>query len=217
MAPHMLGVHLDNLLFLLLLAVAGLFQLLAKTLTKTKDDQTKPTSSSERTRPKPIPRGTAESDAERVRKFLEALGQPPSSQPPQPVPPRPTYRRPVVLRRIPPIASPLPPLVTRPPELPAEIEIRPETTAPRTQQPSPPRTFVEPAIQVSEAEAPPALTPIGATGASEPGAQQQILAASRSIDVTALLSSPTGLREAMIVLEVLGPPRGLRALEVIGS
>jgi hypothetical protein len=213
----MLAFHLDNLLFLLLLAVAGLFQLLAKTLTKTKDDQTKPTSSAERTRSKPIARGAAESDTERVRKLLEALGQPPTSRPPQPVPPRPTYRRPLVLPRIPPIASPLPPLVTRPPELPAEIEIRPETAAPRIQQPSPPRTFVEPTVQVSGAEALPALTPIGATGVSEPRTQQQILAASRSIDVMALLSSPTGLREAMIVREVLGPPRGLRALEVIGS
>jgi hypothetical protein len=210
----MLAVHLDNLLFLLLLAVAGLFQLLAKTLTKKKDDQTKPTSSAERRPPAPIPRAAPESDAERVRKLLEALGQPPSSRPPQPVAPRPTYRRPLVLPRIPPIASPLPPLATRPPDLPTQIETYPETTASRSQKPPPLPTFPEPTVQLPEVGPVPGLIPIGATAVSQPKTQQQILAGSRSIDLTALLSSPTGLREAMIVREVLGPPRGLRDFEL---
>src|SRR3954453_9294888 len=110
----MFAVHLDNLLFLLLLAVAGLFQLLAKAVSKRKDDQTTPTSPATPTVTRPIRRASPESDQERVRKLFEALGHPSASQTSPPVPQRPTYRRRLVLPRVPPLGSPLPPLVTRP-------------------------------------------------------------------------------------------------------
>src|SRR5437660_12417200 len=84
----MLAVHLDNLIFLLLLAVALLFQLLARAVGKKNADEVEPTSKSAPRMPKPIPRAPAESDEERIRKFLEALGQPATSRPPPPVVPR---------------------------------------------------------------------------------------------------------------------------------
>src|SRR5437867_3513272 len=85
----MLAVSLDNVLFLLLIAGAGLFQLLSKAVSKAGKNQSDKTSTPP-TPPSPpqVPRVPAESDADRIRKFLEALGQPPSSTPPPPVRPR---------------------------------------------------------------------------------------------------------------------------------
>src|ERR1700748_785361 len=85
----MIAVSLDHLIFLLLIAVAALFQLLSKTVGKQgKSDSDKPSSSPKPQTPRPLQRAPQESDADRVRKFLEALGQPPSSTPPPPVLPR---------------------------------------------------------------------------------------------------------------------------------
>jgi len=85
----MLGLSLDNLLFLLLIAVAALFQLLSKAISKAgKTDSNKTSSSPMPQTRRPIQRAPRESDADRIRKFLEALGQPPSSTPPRPVVPR---------------------------------------------------------------------------------------------------------------------------------
>ena len=80
----MIAFSLDNLLFFLLIAVAALFQLLSKTISKAKKSDSNETSSSpEPQTPRPIQRAPRESDADRIRKFLEALGQPPSSTPPR--------------------------------------------------------------------------------------------------------------------------------------
>src|SRR5213592_121799 len=94
----MLAVHLENLLFLLLLVVAGLFQLLGKTARKTSTDETRRSSK-------------------------------PASRPPPPVAQRPTYPKPLVLPRVPTLGSPLPPLVTRPRDMPQEIQIPPSVAS----------------------------------------------------------------------------------------
>src|SRR5256885_16253593 len=85
----MLAVSLDNLLFFLLIAAAALFQLLSKAIGKARKNPPDKTSTPPtREKSTPIRRAPAESDAERVRKFFEALGRPPSSTPPRPVLPR---------------------------------------------------------------------------------------------------------------------------------
>src|SRR6476469_188897 len=85
----MIAFSLDNLLFLLLIAGAALFQLLSKAISKAgKSDSNETSSSPSPQTPRPIQRSPRESDADRIRKFLEALGQPPSSTPPSPVVPR---------------------------------------------------------------------------------------------------------------------------------
>src|SRR5947207_7436757 len=108
----MAALHLDNILFLLFVAIAIFFQILTRAATKASrrpgDPQRRSTSPSQRTRP--LIQTPDENDEERVRKFLEALGQPTTSKPPPPVPQRPTYQKPVVLPHVP------PPLTTRPPE-----------------------------------------------------------------------------------------------------
>src|SRR5947208_16143802 len=82
--------HLDNLLFILLIAMAVLFRLLASKAGETKKklqnpDQRSTTSPQLGESPR---RARVESDEERIRKFLEALGQPAASRPPPPVVPR---------------------------------------------------------------------------------------------------------------------------------
>ena len=146
----MLAVHLENLLFLLLLVVAGLFQLLGKAARKASTDETKRTSELPPRTTKPIQRAPVESDEQRVRKFLEALGQPPASRSPPPVAQRPIYRKPLVLPRVPPLGSPLPPLVTRPPDLPSEFEVHRETIPIPAEQPRAAKRSTEPVFQVHE-------------------------------------------------------------------
>src|SRR6184192_838906 len=63
----MLAVHLENLLFLLLLVVAGLFQLLGRAARKGSADEEKPKSTPLPKARKPIPRAPVESDHDRLR------------------------------------------------------------------------------------------------------------------------------------------------------
>jgi hypothetical protein len=212
----MLAVHLENLLFLLLLVVAGLFQLLGRAARKGSTDETKRTSGPPPRMPKPIPRAPKESDEERVRKLLEALGQPSASRPPPPVAQRPIYRKPLVLPHVPPLGSPLPPLVTRPPDMPEEIQIPPFIVSPPAQPKQTRPPLGEVMFAVHETGAPPEPIPglIGAT-VPEDRTQPQIAASGRNIDVATLLRSQMGLRGAVIVREILGPPRGLREPELL--
>jgi hypothetical protein len=215
----MLAVHLENLLFLLLLVVAGLFQLLGRAARKAStSEEEKPTSKSPPKMSKPIPRAPKESDEERVRKFLEALGQPSASRPPPPVAQRPTYRKPLVLPRVRPLGSPLPPLVTRPPDLPSEFEVHREPIPIPAEQPRAAQRSTEPVFQVHESAAPtaPSSTEPAAT-THEIRTQPQIAASASNINVATLLRSPMGLRGAVIAREILGPPRGLRMLMDFGD
>src|SRR6266487_6859979 len=82
--------HVENLLFILLIAMAVLFRLLASKAGGTKKKLQNPDERST-TSPQlgePPRRAPIESDEERIRKFLEALGQPATSRPPAPVVPR---------------------------------------------------------------------------------------------------------------------------------
>src|ERR1700746_1440536 len=117
----MLALSLDNLLFFLLIAVAALFQLLSKAISKAgKSESDETPSSPTPQRPRPIRRAPAESDADRIRKFLEALGQPPSSTPPPPVLPRSD----IPPRPLAPVQPP--PVIPRPWGLPREQRPKPD-------------------------------------------------------------------------------------------
>ena len=212
----MLAVHLENLLFLLLLVVAGLFQLLGRAARKGSTGETKRRSEPPPRIPKPIPRAPKESDEERVRKFLEALGQPSASRPPPPVAQRPIYRKPLVVPHVPPLASPVPPLVTRPPDIPQEFQTPPSIASPPAQPKQTRPPLGEVIFAVHETGAPPEPTP-DLIGAALPKdrTQPQIAASARNIDVATLLRSPLGLRGAVIVREILGAPRGLRAPDLM--
>ena len=192
----MLGaISFDILAFLALALIASFFRWISKEAEKTKRN-------SEQSGPQPpnvAPR--EETDEDRVRRFLEALGQPTSSKPPPPIEQRPRTSRekraPIPRSRR--IFSPLPPLTTVPPPLPVEME---------PQSPLPP-PVAEPAVSLvgvpmvsTKAE------PLPSTAFPDTVHRANIYP-----DVVTLLSSGRGLREAVILREILGPPRSLQMIE----
>ncbi len=192
------AISFDVLAFIALVLIASFFRWISKEAEKAKRK-------TEQSGPQP-PRPTRvppreETDEDRVRRFLEALGQPTSSKPPAPIEQRP--RAPGEKRAITPTArkifSPLPPLTTVPPPLPVEIE-------------------AESSIPLPVAE--PAVSRVGVPIVSTKAEQLPSTAFPETIhraniypDVTTLLSSGRGLREAVILREILGPPRSLQTLE----
>ncbi len=221
----MLAVSLDNLLFFLLIAVAALFQLLSKTISKAGKSDSNETSSSPKPQTRrPIQRAPRESDADRIRRFLEALGQPPSSTPPPPVLPRTDIPpRPLAPVQPPPVIMPrawrLPqehgekPDVTHRESTPLERPSRLEQMVP---PPVPPPTT--PVFEIHEAlpadlQQPPVITtPVEGYAASKAFAAAK--GADLKMGIATLLASKSTLREAILLREILGTPRGLQPLDV---
>jgi len=219
----MIAVSLDNLLFFLLIAVAALFQLLSKAISKAGKSDSNETSISPRPQaPRPIQRAPRESDADRIRKFLEALGQPSSSTPPSPVLPRTD----IPPRRLAPVQPP--PVIPGMWRLPRERREKPDVSQresasleqpSRLQQIVPPPVPLPatPAFEVYEALAvelqqPPIIkTPDEAYAA--PKAFGVAKRADSKMNIATLLASKSSLREAILLREILGQPRGLQAMD----
>jgi hypothetical protein len=214
----MIAFSLDNLLFFLLIAVAALFQLLSKTISKAKKSDSNETSSSPTPQaPRPIQRAPRESDADRIRKFLEALGQPPSSTPPQPVLPRTD----IPPRRLAPVQPP--PALQRVWRLPRERAEKPDVSERES------RPYERPSHLQEIAPAPVAATfevhealpvepqqpPIINTAVESDATASQVVAkrAGSNRNIATLLGSKSSLREAILIREILGPPRGLQVLD----
>jgi hypothetical protein len=211
----MLGaIPIDTVVFIALVLIASFFRWISKEAEKAKQKSKQ----GDRLPAQPLrtePR--EETDEQRVRRFLEALGQPTSSKPPLPATRRQTYQKPVVLPRVRSFGSPLPPLTTKPPELPRTVALPRQITQPPYEQ----KTFkpvaavpnfeVHQPTAVAPPEPPPPITsPAEAYAiASHPKtAPKQI-----ETDIISLLRSPSGLRDVVLLREIFGPPRSLQSLE----
>src|SRR5437773_7909371 len=215
----MLAISLDNLLFLLLIAVAALFQLLSKAVSKAGKSDSNETSSSPRPQtPRPIQRAPRESDADRIRKFLEALGQAPSSAPPPPVLPRTD----IPPRRLAPVQPP--PVIPGVWRLPREQRQKPDVTQRESRPPEQPSRFQEvvpppvpardtPGFEVHEALPVELQQPPSVEAYATPKAFGVATTANFKTDIATLLVSKSGLREAIILREIFGPPRGLQDVD----
>ena len=213
----MLAVNLDNILFFLLIAVAALFQLLSKAVSKGRKAPDETPESPPAKIPPPIRRLPTESDADRIRKFLEALGQPPSSTPPPPVAPRAD----IPPRPLAPVQPP--PVIPGTWRLPREQRQKPDVNQRESrpaQQPSRLQEVVPPPVpapatlgfEVYEAlpvelQQPPSIkAPVEAVAANT---RLQAQGKDFKSDLATLLRSKSGLRQAIILREIFGPPRGL--------
>src|SRR5712691_8934878 len=216
----MIAVHLESLLFILLVAVAFLFQLLTRAASRASKDSSEKerTTPSPPHTPRPIPRASPKTDEQRVREFLEALGQPTTSKPPEPVAPRPTYRKPVVLPHVGPFGSPLPPLTTRPPDLPREIRLPGQIRPTREKRTFTPKLAEAPMFEVHEGPIQPEPPPVIRTAAEAYAIASQPTATPQRAEtnIATLLRSTSGLRDAIILREIFGPPRSLQPLDLIG-
>jgi hypothetical protein len=198
--------HFENLLFILLIAIAALLRLLA---TKAGETKKRPQKSDQRPRTtpqmsEPIRRAPVGSDEERIRRFLEALGQPATSKPPPPIVPRTDLPpRPLAPVQPPPIPTARNILTRRKRQIaeparfpaPAPISERPEAVPPRELPAS-----IKPAIEAYAIET-----------------ESKTKAASTGTDIATLLRSAAGLRNAIILREIFGPPRSLQPLDLVGS
>jgi hypothetical protein len=219
----MLAVHIDGLVFLLLVGAAALMRFLSNKANRPGDDDESAPPRIDT--PPPLPREQSQTDEERIRKFLEALGQPTSSRPPAPVKPRtappPLAQRPSLpeaersaRRRT--LINPLPPLTTIPPEAPRRVTIPRPMPGPQGPK-SAPAPSPDPIFEVQQ-EGPPTTPAATAPTVSE--LVEAFAAAARPIpivgpksDLLSLLKTPEGLRQAVIFREIFGPPRSLQPLE----
>ncbi len=208
--------HIDNWLFFLFVAVVMLFRWLMNAANKASKDSSDREKRSSPSAPPPVPRASADSDEQRIRKFLEALGQPPGSRPPPPVTqPRPTYQNPVVLPHVGPGRSPLPPLKTRPPDLPRKTQMPPITQAPYEKKEFKPVALegafeVQPGGQLPSEPASPLKSPADAYAAVTAPSSARV-----ETNLAALLRSPSGLRNAIILREIFGPPRSMQEVDFL--
>jgi hypothetical protein len=144
---------------------------------------------------RPIPRGSdSQAEEERIRKFLEALGQPPGTTPPK-VTPRPREVRPRIFTQLPPLTTAPPPLVVAPP----------------TRRAMPPplpvedKTWKKPNVPESAFE----VHDVARQVASGPSPEIR-RTARVSFDPRIKLGSSTDLRTAIVLREIFGPPRSLQ-------
>ena len=187
---------LDNPYIILIIVAASILRWLWQKSREEKEESERPVIPDQ-----PIPRASeTQTEEDRIRRFLEALGQPPGTSPPPKVAPK---------RRAEPTIFPtLPPLATVPPPLPA-------------QAPTPP---APPPLPMAERIFTPAIAQETGFEVRDVGRQtsSELAASSPPIESDlsswrSKLASPQGLRTAIILREVFGPPRSMQAPDLVGS
>ena len=203
--------QIENLLFILLIAMALLFKLLASKVGEAKKREQDPdrTPATSPSAAEPIERAPVESDEERIRRFLEALGQPTGSRPPPPVVPRTD----IPPRPLAPVQPPPGPFPVPRGRLTSKERRKKQVILHETPVVTPP--VIEVQKQQVQIE-PPSDTKLP-EGADATPADSKIKTAYPATDIVGFLRSSTGQRNAIILREILGPPRSLQPLDLVGS
>jgi hypothetical protein len=180
---------LDHPIILIIVLAAALLRWLSQRSDAAKPDPERPTVPDQ-----PIPRGgETQTEEERIRRFLEALGQPAGSKPPPKVAPK---------REINPHAFPkLPPLTTAPPPLPTSTTpARPEPPPLPIRRVFTPAPVQEASFEVRDLSAQTSSPEVRRTTAEQPS-------------LFLKLRSNQDLRSAIVLREIFGPPRSLQPYE----
>ncbi len=200
--------HLDNIFFLVLLGVAALFKWLSQK-TQEPGKGSDPSKQEGALHPSPT-----ESEEERMRRFFEALGRPTSAPAPRNITPESTASPKRAARRGGPLVSPLPPLTTRPPveaKPPPSVAIPPPLPSSTSYQ-SKPSPAEAPVFEVRRDPSPPPPDLVAAS-IDVPSPSRNLVT---TFPVSGLLVSADDLRRAVILREVLGPPRSLQSARSLG-
>jgi hypothetical protein len=173
---------------LIIAAITLIRWLISKSKAETQNPESPPPPS------QPISRGgETRTEEERIRKFLEALGQPAGSAPPK-VAPRRRAVQPKIFPR-------LPQLTTAPPPLPEAPEMTPAAPPPLPVEFATKRSTTAPDFEVREVER---------QTSSEPLPETRHTAVARI-----RLGTPQDLRNAIVLREIFGPPRSLQPLDLV--
>jgi hypothetical protein len=231
---------MENYLFLALLAVVGLLRWLSQMAEDKRNAEAEKRAKGP-AQNAPIPRAPATTEEERIRKFMEALGvptsnAPPTTPPPAQAPPQAPPRRPKVMPVDPfpiprpkttPMPRPAAGPVAPPPLIPPAPSAVPTATsaAPPSPPPLPTREttiFAEPPRRAAavrraaqEFDVYAVDEVIGDEDASLPEAGQ--LAQNRAgaaAGLAAQLGSAQGLRDAIVLREIFGPPRSMQPVDL---
>jgi hypothetical protein len=203
--------QIENLLFILLIAIAVLFKLLASKVgeAKKRQEDSDRRSTTGSSAAEPIERAPVESDEERIRRFLEALGQPTGSRPPPPVVPRTDIPpRPLAPVQPPPGPFPMPRgrLTTKERRKRDVISHETPVVTPRVIEVQEQQVQIEPRSATKLPE-----------GVDATPADSKINTAYTAADIAGFLRSSTGQRNAIILREIFGPPRSLQPPDLVGS
>ena len=212
---------MEHIFFLALLAVVGLIRWLSQVAEERKNKEAAKRTAGPAPNA-PIQRAQPDTEAERVRKFMEALGVPTTSAPPppppqQPAPPPP--RKPKVMPVDPfpvprpfrterlPVPTAAPP--ASPPPLPPPPHAVPTVTSAPPPLPSPARKRV---VEVDPYDVD---RQIGDEDESlvQPG-QLAKGRAGAARGLATRLATSQGLREAIVLREIFGPPRSMQPLDL---
>jgi hypothetical protein len=213
--------HFDqNIIFIIIAAIIGISRLVSRISEESKKQSQRrrqpPQSAPPRPQiPQPIQRARPKTDEERVREFLEALGQPAGAAPPPKIQPR-TQVSPRPLAPVQPPASMRPfgkpefrtwreqakeIVVLQQPTKIAPPEIKPVIV------PSVPAEANEPGAWIAQEEA---QTGAATKMAIARAADRASVQASADIIWKRALRSPNAARTAIVLREILGPPRGVQ-------
>jgi len=209
--------HFDqNVVFIIIIAIVGISRLIARIVENARAQADRTKGPPVRPETRAIPRVTGskqKTDEERVREFLEALGQPTGTTPP----PRVRPRTDIPPRRLapvqpPPSMRPFSPVVLRPAR---EKRIRvPPAAVPKTAEST---TSVlgtnEPGAWIAQEEKIEAAAARFRAATEVVGEKAIGIQASVITDWKELLRSTDTVRSAIVLREILGPPRGVRPLE----
>lgn len=201
---------MEQIFFAILVLIVGLLRVIMNVAEKKRNaEAAKRAATQPQEANAPVQRAPADSEEERIRRFMEALGVPTNAPPPKAprrvvTPKATTPRRPKIMP-----VDPFPaPRVNLPPPLPAIVE-----------EPAPPPIITPPAQPTLTTAT--TATPLptfevadvqwGRETSAEGLVGQQVIAPDQNW--AARLATPDRLRDAIIIREIFGAPRGLQPFE----